>query len=90
MRQTNQIQLSWTIGKWNMSTMIVQAGHSDEGILVALDRHHQRRLHNVRAVSVLVDRVVLSLQLLSRWAETRNQSVCSRFGCQIDCRGCDF
>jgi hypothetical protein len=90
MRQTNQIRLSWTIGKWNMSMMIARSGHRDEGILAALDRHHQCRLHNVRAVSVLVDRVVPSLHLLSQWAETCNQSVCSRFGCRINCRGCDF
>jgi hypothetical protein len=45
--------------------MIAQAGHSDEGILAALDRHDERRLHNARAVSILVDPVMLSLQLLS-------------------------
>jgi hypothetical protein len=90
MRQTNQIRLSWTIGKWNTSTMIAQDGHGDEVIMAALDRHDQRRLHNVRAVSALVDPAVLSLQLLSQWAETRNQSMCSRFGCRIDCRGYDF
>jgi hypothetical protein len=70
--------------------MIAQDGHGDEVIMAALDRHDQRRLHNVRAVSALVDPAVLSLQLLSQWAETRNQSMCSRFGCRIDCRGYDF
>jgi hypothetical protein len=50
--------------------MIVQDGHSDEVIVAALDRHDQRRRNNVPTISVLVGSVVLSLRLLSQWAES--------------------
>jgi hypothetical protein len=58
--------------------------------VAALYRHDQHRLHNALTISVLVGPVVLSLQLLLQCAETCNQSGCSRFGCRIDFRGCDF
>jgi hypothetical protein len=57
--------------------MIAQDRHSDEVDVAALNHHDQRRLHNVPTISLLVSPAVLSLQLLSQWAKTRNQSVCS-------------